>query len=87
MGCDQMLFEVFCESTGSKILTCSVHCCYRVAFQEINILFNRAHFVNCNLFLTESLYGKNYFAKSIKLISNQTNILETIFPGQTYVQK
>ena len=63
------------------------HCCYQVAFQEINILFNRAHLVNCNLFLTESLYGKNYFSKTIKVISNLTNIHRTIFSGQTYVQK
>ena len=62
-------------------------CCYQVAFQEINVLFNSAHFVNCNLFLTESLYGKNYFSKTIKVISNLTNIHRTIFSGQTYVQK
>ena len=64
-----------------------VHCCYQVAFQEINILFNRAHLANCNFFLTESLYGKNYFSKTIKVISNLTNIHRTIFSGQTYVQK
>ena len=63
------------------------HCCYQVAFQEINILFNRAHLVNCNFFLTESLYEKNYFSKTITVISNLTNILGTIFSGQTYVQK
>ena len=63
------------------------HCCYQVAFQEINILFNRAHLVNCNLFLTESLYRKNYFSKTIKGLLNLTNIHRTIFSGQTYVQK
>ena len=63
------------------------HCCYQVAFQEINILFNRAHLVNCNLFLTESLCRKNYFSKTIKGLLNLTNIHRTIFSGQTYVQK
>ena len=63
-----------------------LHCCYQVAFQEINILFNRAHLVNCNYFLTESLYEKNYFSKTIKVKSSLTNILGTVFSGQTYVQ-
>ena len=58
-----------------------------MAFQEINILFNRAHLVNVKVSLTESLYGKIYFSKTIKVISNLTNILGTIFSGQTYVQK
>ena len=58
-----------------------------MAFQEINILFNRAHLVNCNFFWTESLYEKNYFSKTITVISNLTNILGTIFSGQTYVPK
>ena len=62
-------------------------CCYQEAFQEMNILFNTAHLANCNFFLTESLYGKIHFFNAIKVISNLTNILGTIFPGQTYVQK
>ena len=65
----------------------TTHCCYQEAFQEMNILFNTAHLANCNFFLTESLYGKIHFFKAIKVMSNLTNILGTIFPGQTYVQK
>ena len=30
-----------------------------IAFQEINILFNRAHLVNVKVSLTDSLYEKN----------------------------
>ena len=64
-----------------------LHCCYQVAFQEINILFNRAHLVNVKESSTESLYKKNYFSETMNVISNLTNILGTIFSGQTYVQK
>ena len=63
------------------------HCCYQVAFQEINILFSRVHLVNVKVSLTESLYEKNYFSETIKVISNLTNIHGTILSGQTYVQK
>ena len=63
------------------------HCCYQGAFQELNILINRAHLVNVNLVLTESLSGKNYFSKTIKVISNLTNKHGIILSGQTFVQK
>ena len=58
-----------------------------MAFQEINILFNRVHLVNVKVSLTKSLYEKNYFSETIKVISNLTNIHGTILSGQTYVQK
>ena len=35
--------------------------------------------------LTVSLYGKIYFPETIKDMSNLTNVLKTIFFGQTYV--
>ena len=63
------------------------HCCYQGAFQEVNILINRAHLVNVKLILTESLCGKIYFSKTVIVISNLMNILGTIFSGQTFVQK
>ena len=63
------------------------HCCYQGAFQEVNILINRAYLVNVKLVLTESLYGKNYFSKTIKVISNLTNRYGTVLSGQTFVQK
>ena len=63
------------------------HCCYQGAFQEVNILINRAHLVNVKLVLTESLYGKNYFSKTIKVISNLTNRGGTVLSGHTFVQK
>ena len=53
----------------------------------MNILINRAHLVNVKLVLTESLYGKNYFSKTIKVISNLTNRHGTVLSGQTFVQK
>ena len=37
--------------------------------------------------MTESLYGKNYFSKTIKVISNLTNRHGTVLSGQTFVQK
>ena len=40
------------------------HCCYQGAFQEVNILINRAHLVNVKLVLTESLCGKKLFLKN-----------------------
>jgi hypothetical protein len=63
------------------------HCCYQGAFQEVNILTNRAHLVNVKFILTESSYEKNYFLKTVKVISNLLNVLGKSFPGQTYVQK
>ena len=65
----------------------NLHCCYQGAFQEVNILINRAHLVNVKLVLTKSLCGKNYFSKTVIVISNLMNILGTIFSGQTFVQK
>ena len=65
----------------------TMHCCYQGAFQEVNILTNRAHLFNVKFILTESSYEKNYFLKTVKVISNLMNVLGTSFPGQTYVQK
>ena len=64
-----------------------LHCCYQGAFQEVNILINRAHLVNVKLVLTESLCGKNHLSKTVIVISNLMNILGTIFSGQTFVEK
>ena len=69
------------------IMHIALHCCYQGAFQEVNILINRAHLVNVKLVLTESLYGKNYFSKTIKVISNLTNRGGTVLSGHTFVQK
>ena len=49
----------------NRFLSYLNHCCYQVAFQEINILFNRAHLVNCNFFfdrvpIRKKLFLKNY---------------------------
>ena len=75
------------ESTKWQEYVCTCHCCYHGAFQEVNILINRAHLVNVKLVLTELLYGKNYFSITIKVISNLTNKHGIILSGQTFVQK
>ena len=37
------------KSSTTKNCEKAVHCCYRGAFQEVNILMNRAHLTNCKI--------------------------------------
>ena len=81
------LQRIIVVNISEHVLTILQHCCYQGAFQEVNILINRAHLVNVKLVLTELLYGKSYFSITIKVISNLTNKHGIILSGQTFVQK
>ena len=60
----------------------SVHC-HQLAFQEVNILMNRAHLVNVKFSLTESLYGKRNLGSISKFVYIDAKRLITIYKCST----
>ena len=54
------------------------HCCYQGAFQEVNILMNRAHLTNCKIQIDRLPVGK----KSLKIHERRKNYSDkTVWTG------
>ena len=52
------------EAKTSSQINVVPHCCYQGAFQEVNILTNKAHLVNVKFIYPHT--KKSYFTKTIK---------------------